>query len=65
MSAIFDSILDKQGDPAPIVLSAEEREALEYARSFMRQKAPYMRTAEQVKRKAAIIESLLARSGSR
>lgn len=47
-----------------IVLTEAEKEALAYAVGFLRHKGAYMKTAESVKRRAAIIKSLLARAGA-
>jgi len=76
MSAVFESILDKQDQPVPVVLNAEEREALEYAAKRLRQEqqASYedfdftsgdFTSGDYAARQAQAIESLLARSGSR
>jgi len=57
MSAVFESILDKQAAPVVVALSAEEREAVAVAAIAMRNEGSIIY--------ADALESLLARSGSR
>lgn len=68
--AIFESYLDKQGQPVPVVLTAEERDALYTSAAAMQLESSYCRKAGmhqeavQYSKRAADIRGLLARSVS-